>query len=62
MVLLGHGFQPMIVDADSPLRRKACLDLLAFLVHCDRYSSFLWNNVYQTHPLAIGYEVDNLCI
>ena len=58
-VLLRCGVQHPIVDADSPFRRKACLDLLAFLVRRDHYSSFLWNNVHQTHPLAIGYGVDD---
>ena len=52
----------MIVNADSPFRWKARLDLLAFLVHRDRYSSFLRNNVHQTHSLAIRYGVDDFCI
>ena len=46
VVLLGRGVQLCVIDADSPLRRKACLDLLAFLVFCDRYSNFLWKNMH----------------
>ena len=62
VVLLGHKVQLLVVDVDSPLRRKACLDFLALLVHRDRYSSCLRNNMYRTHPLAIGYGVDDFCV
>ena len=57
MVLLGHRVQLMIVDANSPLRRKACLDFLALLICSDRYSGFLQNNMYRTHPLAIRFYI-----
>ena len=62
MVLLGRRIQLPVVDADSPLRRMACQDLLTFLVRRDSYSSFLQNNVYWTHPLAIGYEIYDFCV
>ena len=62
VVLLGRGVQLSIVDADSPLCQKACLDFLTLLVRRDRYSGFLQNNVHRTHPLAIGYGVDNFCV
>ena len=62
VVFLGHGVQLPVIDADSPLCRKACLDLLAFLVRHDCYSGFLRNNVHRTRPLAIGYGVDNFCV
>ena len=62
VVLLGCGVQLSVVDVDSPLRQKACLDFLTFLVCHDRYSCFLRNNVYRTHPLAIGYGVDDFCV
>ena len=62
VVVLGCGVQLSVVDVDSPLRQKACLDFLAFLVCRDHYSCFLRNNVYRTHPLAIGYGVDDFCV
>ena len=62
VVLLGHGVQLPVVNVDSPLRRKACLDFLTLLVCLERYSGFHWNSVHRTHPLAIGYGVDDLCV
>ena len=62
VILLGRGVQLPIVDVDSPLRRKDCMDFLALLVRREHYSGFLWNNVHWTHPLAIGYGVDNFYI
>ena len=62
VILLGRGVQLPVVDADSPLRQKVCLDFLTLLVRRDRYFGFLQNNVYWTHPLAIVYGVDNFCI
>ena len=52
----------MIDDANSSFHQKACVDLLVFLVHRDCYYNFLWNNVHQTHPLVVKYEVDDLCV
>ena len=40
MVLLRYRVQLLIVDVDYLFRRKACLDLLIFLVRHDRYSRF----------------------
>ena len=54
VVLLGRGVHLPVVDADYPLRQKACLDFLALLVRRDRYSGFLRNNVQRTHPLAVN--------
>ena len=62
VVLLGSRVQLSIVDANSPLRPKAYLDFLALLVSRDYYSGFPRNNVYRTHPLAIGYGMDNFCV
>ena len=62
MIVHCYGVQLPIVDADSSFCRKVYLDLLAFHVNRDHYSSFLWDNVHRTHPLAIGYGVNNFCI
>ena len=47
---------------DSPFFWKACLDLLALVMHSDRYSGFLGKNVYETNPLAVRYGEDDFFI
>ena len=54
-MVLGRRVQLLVVDADSPLHRKACLNFLTLLIRRHHYSGFVRNNVHQTHPLAIRY-------
>ena len=62
MILLHRDIPLLIVDADLKFFHKACLDLLTRLIHSERDSSFLENNVHKTNPLTIRYAVDNFCI
>jgi len=59
MVIFGNLVQPLIVDADSPTVLHPSRNQLLLLIFYHGEVSFLWDYLDGTHPLAVGYRIND---